>query len=86
MHRLMKMETTIISLPDGEYQIDDVWVDSESKLYPIAKSFTVLDNAVVNPKVLNLDLSETSLKCKRVCSERWSASCRFMGQCKYYYW
>ena len=30
-----------ISLPDGEYQIDDVWVDSESKLYPLAKSFTV---------------------------------------------
>ena len=47
-----------ISLPDGEYQIDDVWVDSESKLYPVAESFTVQDNAVVNPKVLNLDLSE----------------------------
>ena len=47
-----------INLPDGEYQIDDVWVGSESKLYPVAKSFRIQDNAVVNPEVLNLDLSE----------------------------
>ena len=36
-----------LSLPDGEYQIDDVWVGSESKLYPVAKSFMVQDNTVV---------------------------------------
>ena len=47
-----------ISLPDGEYQIDDVWVDSESKWYPLEISFTVQDGAVENPEVLNLDLSE----------------------------
>ena len=35
-----------LDLPDGEYQIDDVWVDSESKLYPVAVSFTVQDGVV----------------------------------------
>ena len=47
-----------LSLPDGEYQIDDVWVGSESKLYPVAKSFMVQDNTVDNSEVLKLDLSE----------------------------
>ena len=28
-----------ITLPDGEYQIDGVWVDSESKWYPFVVSF-----------------------------------------------
>ncbi len=40
------MESTSLSLPDGEYQIDGVWVDSESKLYPVVVSFTVQDGAV----------------------------------------
>ena len=47
-----------LSLPDGEYQIDDVWVGSESKLYPVAVSFTIQDDAVANPEGLNLDLTE----------------------------
>ena len=66
----MKMESTSLILPDGEYQIDDVWVGSESKLYPVAISFTVQDDAVANPEVLNLDLIGKSTKCKWVCNER----------------
>ena len=34
-----------LTLPDGEYQIDGVWVDSESKWYPLVVSFTVQDGA-----------------------------------------
>ena len=40
------MESISIILPDGEYQIDDVWVESESKWYPLDISFTVQDGAV----------------------------------------
>ncbi len=35
-----------LNLPDGEYQIDGVWVESESKWYPLVVSFTVQDGAV----------------------------------------
>jgi hypothetical protein len=47
-----------LDLPDGEYQIDDVWVGSESKLYPAAVSFTIQADVVANPEGLNLDLTE----------------------------
>ena len=50
--------TFILTLPDGEYQIRGVWVDSESKWYPLIVSFTVQDGKVYNPEVLNLDLTE----------------------------
>ena len=39
-----------LDLPDGEYQIDGVWVESESKWYPFVVSFTVQDGAVINPE------------------------------------
>ena len=48
----------ILNLPDGEFQITGVWVDSESKWYPLDVSFTVQDGVVDNSEVLNLDLTE----------------------------
>ena len=36
-----------LNLPDGEYQITGVWVDSESKWYPLDVSFTVQNGAVI---------------------------------------
>ena len=30
-----------LNMPDGDYQIVDVWVESEPKLYPLEVSFTV---------------------------------------------
>ena len=47
-----------LTLPDGEYQIEGIWVDSESKWYPNVVSFTIQDNKVVNPERLHIDLSE----------------------------
>ena len=47
-----------LTLPDGEYQIEGVWVDSESKWYPTVVSFKVQDDKVDNPDLLKLDLTE----------------------------
>ena len=47
-----------MSLPDGEYQIEGIWIDSESKWYPSVKAFTVQDGEVVDPNQLHIDLSE----------------------------
>ena len=46
MPKQMKMESTSLDLPDGEYQMDGVWVESESKWYPFVVSFKVQDGAV----------------------------------------
>ena len=82
MPKQMKMESTRLILPDGEYQIDDVWVESESKLYPAAVSFTIQAGVVANPEVLNLDLTEKAPNVNGYCQERWSAACRCLGKCK----
>ena len=34
------------TVPDGEYQLQGIWVDSESKWYPLGLSFTVQDGVV----------------------------------------
>ena len=47
-----------LTLPDGEYQMDGIWVDSESKWYPLVVSFTVQSGKVDNPDLLKLDLTE----------------------------
>ena len=59
-----------LTLPDGEYQIDGIWIDSESKWYPNVVSFTVQDGKVVDPDQLHIDLSEKDVKCKWIGSER----------------
>ena len=46
------------TVPDGEYQLQGIWVDSESKWYPLDLSFTVQDGVVDQPDLLQLDLSE----------------------------
>ena len=71
-----------LDLPDGEYQIDDVWVESESKLYPVAVSFTVQDDVVANPEGLNLDLTEKGPNVNGYCHERWTAGFRCLGKCR----
>ena len=43
-----------MTLPDGEYQIEGIWIDSESKWYPLVKSFTVQDGEVVDPNQLHI--------------------------------
>ena len=35
-----------------------IWVDSESKWYPLVIAFTVQNGEVVNPELLNIDLTE----------------------------
>ena len=47
-----------MTLPDGEYQIEGIWIDSESKWYPSVIAFTVQDGEVVDPNQLHIDLSE----------------------------
>ncbi|MEH7235379.1 hypothetical protein, partial [Bacillus sp. JJ1562] len=46
------------AVPDGEYELLGVWVDSESKWYPHVVSFTVQGGKVNNPDLLHIDLSE----------------------------
>jgi large repetitive protein len=43
-----------IVLPDGNYQIDGIWVDAEQKWYPLNKQFTVAEEEIVT---LTIDLS-----------------------------
>jgi uncharacterized GH25 family protein len=44
----------LFDLPDGEYQLDGVWVSAESKWYTLGKVFTVKDGKLVD--LLNLDI------------------------------
>ena len=83
MQRQMKMGTINLNLPDGEYQITGVWVDSESKWYPLDVSFTVQNGAVNNPEVLNLDLTEKGPNVNGSSHERWTAGFRCLGKCPY---
>ena len=43
----MKMETLAFNLPDGDYQIDGIWVGAESKWYPLEKKFSVENGTLV---------------------------------------
>ena len=49
-----------LNMPDGDYQIIGVWVESEPKWYPLEVSFTVENGEAINPSTLNLDLTENS--------------------------
>jgi large repetitive protein len=47
-----------IVLPDGDYQLDGVWVDVETKWYPLTKTFKVIDGQLVGATELNLLLKD----------------------------
>lgn len=47
-------------LPDGEYQIDGIWSDSEGKWYDKATAFSVLNGQLVSQTELQIDLGEAS--------------------------
>ena len=68
-----------LDLPDGEYQIDDVWVESESKWYPLVVSFTVQDGAVANPEGIKFRSDGKSAKCKRVCHRKMISQLQMFG-------
>jgi hypothetical protein len=44
------------SLPDGNYQLEGVWVSTESKWYPLSQSFTVSGGKINNSSTLNIDV------------------------------
>jgi hypothetical protein len=48
-------------LPDGVYQIDGVWVTSESKWYVLNKQFIVKDGELEGLSQLNISLSENTV-------------------------
>lgn len=45
-----------IQLPDGDYQIDGIWVDSEAKWYPQVVPFTVQEGKLVGQEEILIDL------------------------------
>ena len=46
-----------LKLPDGNYQIDGIWVSAEQIWYPLNITFTVLDGVLLDPVQLHLDLT-----------------------------
>jgi hypothetical protein len=44
------------SLPDGSYQFEGVWVDSESKWYPLNETITVSGGKINSSSTWNIDL------------------------------
>ena len=72
-----------MTLPDGEYQIEGIWIDSESKWYPSVIAFTVQDGEVVDPNAITYRPFRKTVKCKWIGSKRWSASRWGLGQCPY---
>ena len=73
-------------LPDGEYQIIGVWVESESKWYPLEVSFTVQKGEVVNPEQINLDLTEKGPNVNGSVVKGGPAGCGCFNECTYCYW
>jgi hypothetical protein len=43
-------------LPDGQYQIDGVWVDLDSKWYELYQKFYVFNGQLIGDKLLKIDL------------------------------
>ena len=74
-----------LNLPDGEYQIMGVWVESESKWYPLDVSFTVQDGAVYNPEQLNLDLTEKGPNVNGSVMKNGQPVSDALGKCPYSY-
>ncbi len=46
------------NLPDGDYQLEGVWVASEAKWYSLPLQFSVKDNSLVGTSSLKIDLKE----------------------------
>lgn len=44
------------SLPDGSYQLDGVWVDSEAKWYPLQETFTVTNKQINGSSSININI------------------------------
>lgn len=44
-------------LPDGEYLIEGIWIDTQSKWYPKVISFTVKDGVLLNQSTVVIDLT-----------------------------
>ena len=81
----MKMENIELTLPDGEYQIDGIWVESESKWYPIVVSFKVQDGEVDNPDRLIFDLSEKASNVTGSVVKDGKPVVGVLGKCPYWY-
>ena len=73
------------TVPDGEYQLQGIWVDSESKWYPLDLSFTVQDGVVDQPDLLQLDLSEKSPNANGSVMKDGQPVAGAMGKCQYCY-
>jgi large repetitive protein len=49
-----------IVLPDGDYQLDGIWVDELAKWYPLTKTFKVVDGQLVGATELNIVLQNVA--------------------------